>query len=129
MPKEEVPEEFCKICEQFGYNLVDGMCFTDMSNLYFQCCDIVNSAVDMPQPNAEATHQLPVSPPAPQLPSSQYRNATSIHSSSTDWEEEYGVMANPPSSDATMIPSSDPSVAPSPILPCACTTCSSPELS
>ena len=70
-----------------------------------------NNTVVAPQPNADGTNGSPVSPPAPQPPSSQSSDAISIHSLSTDWEEEYGVTQL--SSDAT--------AAPSPIFPCGCT--------
>jgi hypothetical protein len=109
---EEIPDEFKKICEQYGYHLVDGMFSTCSLSLYFPiCCGIGNNMVVAPQPNADGTNGSPISPPAPQPPSSQSSNAISIHSSSTDWEQEYGVT--PLSSDATMVPS--------PIFPCGCT--------
>jgi len=89
------------------------------------CHGIVNSMVAIPQPNTDATNGSPVSPPA-QLPVSPSSNAISIHSWSTDWEEEYGVMVTPlssdattiSSSDATTISSSDATAVPSPIFPC-----------
>ena len=89
VPIDKLPEEFQKVCEQFGYQLVDSMCSTNMSSLYCQCCDIVGA---MPQPITEATNGLPVSCPAPQLPLTQHSDVISISSSSADWEEEYGVM-------------------------------------
>jgi hypothetical protein len=130
VPTDELPEEFRKVCEQFGYQLVDSMCSTDMSSLYCQCCDIAGA---MPQPITEATNGLPVSCPAPQLPLSQHNNAISINSSSTDLEEEYGVMVTPlpmdaTSSDATAVSSSDDTVAPSPVFPCGYTVWSTVEL-
>jgi hypothetical protein len=124
--KEEIPEEFRQVCERFGYNLVHGMCFTNMSCLYFRCANIVET-VAFKRPNveanngspdvveaiigeerdAEAMDGLPASS-SPQLPSSRDSDAISINSSSTDWEGEYGVTATPPPSSATAAPSPAP---------------------
>jgi hypothetical protein len=133
VPTEEVSEEFRQVCERFHYNLVNGMCFTDTLSLYFQYCNVVNTTVaggpnadaniespDMvdpmvaEQPNTEATDRSLASSP-PQLPSSQDSDAISISSSSTDWEEEYGIAPTPPPSSATPVSSPAP--------PCKCTTC------
>ena len=133
MPTEQVPEEFQQVCECFGYNLVNGMCFTDMSSLYFQYCNVVNTMVAggpnantnigspdvvdpmvAEQPNAEATDGSLASSP-PQHPSSQDSDAISISSSSTDWEQEYGIAPTPTPLSATAISSPAP--------PCKCTTC------